>query len=79
MQIIIFSGALAIQNYQSLLYASLGFEGRQAILVSGCYGFMGIVGQIINLLFIADRWPRVRTLCKHLPTSLYTSEKEKKN
>ncbi len=64
MQIIVFSGALAIQNYQSLLYASLGFSGQQALLVSGCYGFMGIVGQFINLFFVADRWPRVRTLCE---------------
>lgn len=62
MQIIIFSGALAIQNYQSLLYANLGFTGKQALLVSGYYGIMGIVGQVINLLFVSDRWPRVRTL-----------------
>ncbi len=72
MQIIIFSGALAIQNYQSLLYASLGITGKQALLVSGCYGLMGIVGQVINLLFVADRWPRVRTLCKYQPSEQRT-------
>ncbi|KAL1896515.1 hypothetical protein Sste5346_004549 [Sporothrix stenoceras] len=55
MQIIIFSGALAIQNHQSLLYANLGFTDKQALLVSGYYGIMGIVGQIINLLFVSDR------------------------
>lgn len=63
MQVGILSGSLAIQNYQSILYGSLGFKGRQVILISGCYGFMGIVGQIINFYGVSDRWPRVRTMC----------------
>ncbi|KFY69898.1 hypothetical protein V499_09650 [Pseudogymnoascus sp. VKM F-103] len=62
MQVGILSGSLAIQNYQSILYGSLGFKGRQVILISGCYGFMGIVGQIINFYGVSDRWPRVRTM-----------------
>lgn len=64
MQVGILSGSLAIQNYQGLLYASLGFHGQKAILISGCYGFMGIAGQIINLLGVSDRWSRRRTMCK---------------
>ena len=64
MQVGILSGSLAIQNYQSLLYASLGYHGRSSILISGCYGFMGIAGQIINLLGVSDRWSRTRTMCK---------------
>lgn len=63
MQVGILSGSLAIQNYQSLLYASLGYHGRSSILISGCYGFMGIAGQIINLLGVSDRWPRKQTMC----------------
>jgi hypothetical protein len=64
MQVGILSGSLAIQNYQSILYESLGYKGRSVILISGCYGFMGIAGQIINNLFVSDRWSRVRTMCK---------------
>jgi hypothetical protein len=64
MQVGILSGSLAIQNYQSLLYASLGYKGRSVILISGCYGFMGIIGQIINLLGVSDKWSRRRTMCK---------------
>lgn len=60
----ILSGSLAIQNYQGLLYASLGFHGQRSILISGCYGFMGIAGQIINLLGVSDKWSRERTMCK---------------
>jgi MFS family permease len=63
MQVGILSGSLAIQNYQSILYESLGYKGRSVILISGCYGFMGIAGQIINNLFVSDRWSRVRTMC----------------
>jgi hypothetical protein len=57
-------GASAIQNYQSLLYAALGYEGNQILLISGIYGLMGLIGQFICLAFVADRWPRVRTMCK---------------
>ena len=65
MQLGILSGSLAIQNYQTLMYNSLGFTGRQAILISGCYGFMGIVGQIINLAGVSDRISRVKTMCMY--------------
>jgi hypothetical protein len=40
------AGVAIIQNYQSILYRSLGFVGKEALLISGIYGFMGcIVGQ----------------------------------
>lgn len=64
MQVGILSGSLAIQNYQSLLYSSLGFKNRGIILISGFYGFMGILGQIINLIGVSDRWSRKNTMCK---------------
>ncbi|KAL3446168.1 general substrate transporter [Aspergillus insuetus] len=56
------SGTLVIQQYQSILYASLGYTGQKALLITGCYGFMGFAGQILNLIGVADRWPRVRTM-----------------
>ncbi len=70
MQVGILSGSLAIQNYQAILYASLGFQGRSIILISGCYGFMGIAGQIVNLLGVSDKWSRTRTMCTYEPLSL---------
>lgn len=57
-----FSGAFIIQNYQGILYASLGFKDRTALLISGCYGIMGVIGQVLCNWFVADRWPRVRTI-----------------
>ncbi|KAH8761351.1 general substrate transporter [Hyaloscypha sp. PMI_1271] len=56
------SGASVVQNYQVLLYQGLGYSGEQILLISGCYGFMGVIGQAINMLFVADKWPRVRTM-----------------
>lgn len=35
------SGTLVIQQYQSILYASLGFTGQKALLITACYSFMG--------------------------------------
>ena len=64
LQVGILSGSLAIQNYQSLLYGALGFTGRKSLLISGCYGLMGVIGQVINLAGVSDKWPRVRTMCK---------------
>ena len=59
-----FSGSLVIQNFQSIFYAAVGFAGQTTLLISGVYGIMGVIGQTINLFVVADRWPRVRTLCK---------------
>jgi sugar porter (SP) family MFS transporter len=56
------SGSSVIQNFQGIFYQTVGFTGRTALLISGVYGMMGILGQIIYLAVVADRWPRTRTL-----------------
>ncbi|KAH7305947.1 general substrate transporter [Stachybotrys elegans] len=56
------SGSNVINNYQSVMYNSLGYEGQQVLLIGGLYGFMAIIGQIINVFFIADHWTRRTTL-----------------
>jgi uncharacterized membrane protein len=56
------SGSSVIQNYQNIFYSTVGFTGRTALLISGVYGIMGVIGQIIYLVFVADKWPRTRTL-----------------
>ncbi|KAF5676712.1 sugar transport STP1 [Fusarium circinatum] len=66
------SGGGVIQNYQSLFYAGLGFEGRTALLISGCYGFMGVIGQVINMAFVSDKWPRKRAMCKRSSSPIVT-------
>ena len=57
-----FSGSSVIQNYQSIFYATVGFTGKTALMISGIYGIMGVIGQIIYLTVVADKWPRTRTL-----------------
>ncbi|KAF8846630.1 general substrate transporter [Acephala macrosclerotiorum] len=57
-----FTGAGVIQAYQGILYNSLSFSGSTVLLISGCYGIMGVIGQALNLWLVADKWPRVRTL-----------------
>lgn len=57
-----FTGAGVIQAYQNILYKSLSFEGKTVLLISGCYGIMGVIGQALCLWLLADKWPRVRTL-----------------
>ncbi|KAI1089900.1 general substrate transporter [Rostrohypoxylon terebratum] len=42
------SGSQVIQNFQNIFYATAGFKGQQALLISGVYGMMG--------------WPRARTM-----------------
>ncbi|KAK8054509.1 hypothetical protein PG994_009576 [Apiospora phragmitis] len=56
------SGSSVIQNFQNIFYAAVGFAGQQALLISGVYGLMGVIGQTFYLVVVADRWPRVRTL-----------------
>ncbi|RDW65094.1 hypothetical protein BP6252_10745 [Coleophoma cylindrospora] len=56
------SGSTVIQNYQSIFYSTVGYTGRTSLLISGIYGFMGLFGQIAYMLFVADKWPRTRTL-----------------
>jgi hypothetical protein len=57
-----FSGSSVIQNYQSIFYKAVGFTGKTSLLISGVYGIMGVIGQLIYLFVAADRWPRTRTL-----------------
>lgn len=57
-----FSGSSVIQNYQNIFYATVGFTGKTALLISGVYGIMGVIGQVIYLTVVADKWPRTRTL-----------------
>ncbi|KAF9894127.1 hypothetical protein FE257_009100 [Aspergillus nanangensis] len=57
-----FSGSSVIQNYQSSFYAAVGFTGKTSLLISGIYGIMGVLGQVIYLFITADKWPRTRTL-----------------
>lgn len=52
------SGSNIIQNYQSVMYNSLGYEGQTVLLIGGLYGFMAVIGQIINVFFVADHWTR---------------------
>ncbi|RDL39160.1 Uncharacterized protein BP5553_03500 [Venustampulla echinocandica] len=40
------SGTLVIQQYQSILYASLGFTGQKALLITACYSFMGFTARV---------------------------------
>lgn len=56
------SGSSVIQNFQGVFYQTVGFTGRTALLISGVYGMMGIIGQVIYLVVVADKWPRTRTL-----------------
>lgn len=56
------SGSSVIQNFQNIFYATVGFTGKTALLISGIYGMMGVIGQIIYLVVVADKWPRTRTL-----------------
>lgn len=56
------SGSSVIQNFQGIFYETVGFTGRTSLLISGVYGLMGIIGQVLYLVVVADRWPRVRTL-----------------
>lgn len=59
------SGSQIIQNYQSLMYAALGFKGQTVLLIAGCYGTMGVLGQIMNLIWVSDTWSRRRTMCMY--------------
>lgn len=67
------SGSNIIQNYQSIMYNSLGYEGQTVLLIGALYGFMAVIGQIINVFFVADHWSRRWTVipgCYTLATIL---------
>lgn len=52
------SGSNIIQNYQSVMYNSLGYEGQTVLLIGAIYGVMAVIGQSINIFFVADHWTR---------------------
>ncbi|KAL0256767.1 hypothetical protein SLS55_009164 [Diplodia seriata] len=56
------SGSNIIQSYQSVMYNALGFEGQTVLLITGLYGFMAVIGQILSLFTLSDFWPRKRTV-----------------
>ncbi|KAI1390436.1 general substrate transporter [Hypoxylon trugodes] len=56
------SGSNVIQNYQSIMYKSLGFQGREVLLITALYGLMGMLGQLISIFTLSDHWPRRRTV-----------------
>jgi hypothetical protein len=56
------SGSSVLQNYQSVLYASLGYKGKTVLLIGALYGFSAVIGQIINVFFTADHWTRRKTV-----------------
>lgn len=56
------SGSNVLQNYQSVLYTSLGYKGNTVLLIGALYGFSAVIGQIINVFFTADHWTRRKTV-----------------
>ncbi|KAI0190600.1 general substrate transporter [Astrocystis sublimbata] len=56
------SGSNVLQNYQSILYASLGYKGNTVLLIGALYGFSAIIGQVINVFATADHWTRRKTV-----------------
>ncbi|KAI1114056.1 general substrate transporter [Nemania sp. NC0429] len=56
------SGSNVLQNYQSILYASLGYKGNTVLLIGALYGFSAVIGQVINVFFTADHWTRRKTV-----------------
>ncbi|KAH7025524.1 hypothetical protein B0J12DRAFT_790215, partial [Macrophomina phaseolina] len=56
-----------IQAYQTVIYNALGFEGQTVLLISGFYGFMAVIGQVLSLFTLSDFWPRKRTVSNHRP------------
>lgn len=56
------SGSNVIQNYQSIMYNSLGFKGREVLLITALYGFSALIGQLISIFTLSDHWPRRRTV-----------------
>lgn len=40
------------------MYSSLGYEGQTVLLIGALYGFMAVIGQVLNVFFVADHWAR---------------------
>lgn len=44
------------------MYESLGYKGQTVLLITALYGCMAVIGQILNVFFVADHWRRRTTL-----------------
>lgn len=44
------------------MYNSLGYQGKTVLLIGAIYGFMAVIGQVINVFFVADHWTRRTTV-----------------
>lgn len=44
------------------MYESLGYKGQTVLLLGGIYGFMAVIGQILNVFLVADHWTRRGTV-----------------
>ncbi|KAH8880850.1 general substrate transporter [Thozetella sp. PMI_491] len=56
------SGSNIIQNYQTVMYNSLGYQGQTVLLIGALYGFMAVIGQIVGIFTISDTWSRRGTV-----------------
>ncbi|KAH8593729.1 hypothetical protein B0O99DRAFT_653230 [Bisporella sp. PMI_857] len=56
------SGTSVISNFQNVFYGIVGVKGKTSLLVSGVFGTMGVIGTVIYLFFVADKWRRTTTL-----------------
>ncbi|KAI8270741.1 hypothetical protein K4K58_008573 [Colletotrichum sp. SAR11_239] len=58
------SGSQVIQNYQSLMYAALGFKGQTVLLIAGCYGTgtASLAATLAILLALSKYYPDDRNL-----------------
>ena len=57
-----FSGVNAIQNYQTLMYNALGYQGQTVLLITALYGLMAVIGQVVGTFTIFDHWNRRPTM-----------------
>ncbi len=63
------TGILAISNYNTLLYQSLGLTNSEALIVAAAYNTFGMVGNFVGATF-SDRVGRRKLLRKELCTSI---------
>ncbi|CAE6537396.1 unnamed protein product [Rhizoctonia solani] len=55
------SGVNVIGYYQTIIYASIGIRGKTILLLSGAYGTVGPIANLISLWKV-DSWGRTRSL-----------------
>jgi len=52
------TGVNVIQYYQSTLYKSLGMRSKEVLALSGAYGTIAFISNILAVRFLMDRWGR---------------------